>query len=435
MKNIVKNVHMMGIGGSGMAGVAMLASKMGYNVTGCDLESQTAYGKNIFKGHSPGHLKDTDLLVITPAVFYQNSKNPELVTGQKKGIVLTWQEFLGRYLQKGKKVICVAGTHGKSTTTAMAGKLLEDAGLDPLVLVGANVPWWGGNARYGKGKYFVCEADEFNDNFLNYSPEIIVLNNIEFDHPDFFKNEKQVFESFKKFVGRLVGMKILVVNKDAVGVQKLLGMIDVSELKIIGYSPKSQKLGFDLLIPGKHNVANALGVVALGKFLGISEVFIKKSLSDFSGVGRRMELIADLPAGKAGKNGVKVYDDYAHHPTAIAATLQGIRDLYPKSKIWAIDEPHGYKRTKALLPKYKGVFDSVDKVIIGPIFQARDKKDLSVTPQKVAKISEHPNALGVDSFDEIIENCKLEIGNYDVVVVMGAGKSYLWAREIASLLR
>jgi UDP-N-acetylmuramate--alanine ligase len=421
-------IHMMGIGGSGMAGVAFLASKMGYEVTGCDLESQTAYGKNIFKGHSADHLKDTDLLVITPAVFYQNKSHPEVLEAQKRKILMTWQEFLGRYLQKGKKVICVAGTHGKSTTTAMAGKLLEDAGLDPQVLVGANVPWWGGNARFGKGEYFVCEADEFNDNFLNYSPEIVILNNIEFDHPDFFKNEKQIFESFKKFINRLVGMKILIVNKDTAGVQKLLETIDTSDLKIIEYSPKDQRLGFDLPIPGKHNVANALGVVALGKFLGIDGKVIRKSLSSFSGIGRRMELIAD-------KNGVKVYDDYAHHPTAIAATLQGLRELYPKARIWAIDEPHGYKRTKALLPKYKGVFDSVDKVIIGPIFQARDRKDLSVTPQKVAKISEHPNALGVDSLDEIIENCKLEIGNYDVVVVMGAGKSYLWAREISTLLK
>jgi UDP-N-acetylmuramate--alanine ligase len=147
--NNIKKIHMMGIGGSGMSGVALLASKMGYEVTGCDLEGSTAYSENIFKGHSAEHLKKTDLLVVTPAVYYQNAKNPELLEGEKRKIVVTWQEFLGKYLCDGKKVICIAGTHGKSTTTAMAGKLLTDAGLDPLVIVGATVPEWNGNARYG----------------------------------------------------------------------------------------------------------------------------------------------------------------------------------------------------------------------------------------------------------------------------------------------
>ena len=419
---------MMGIGGSGMSGVALLASKMGYEVTGCDLEGSTAYSENIFKGHSAEHLKKTDLLVVTPAVYYQNAKNPELLEGEKRKIVVTWQEFLGKYLCDGKKVICIAGTHGKSTTTAMAGKLLTDAGLDPLVIVGATVPEWNGNARYGKGEYFVIEADEFNNNFLNYSPEIIILNNIEFDHPDFFKSEKEVFESFKKFIGKLTGMKILIVNGDAEGINKLLDSIDKSDLKIIKYSQENEKLGFDLAIPGKHNISNALGVTALGKFLGISENIIRKSLSAFPGIGRRMELIAD-------KNGIKVYDDYAHHPTAIAATLEGLRELYPNAKIWAIDEPHGFVRTTKLLDHYKNVFKDADKVLIGPIFKARDTETFGMTPQIVAEKSHHPDAKGYDSFEEIKKVIKNEVNGGDVVLVMGAGKSYLWAREIANSIK
>jgi UDP-N-acetylmuramate--alanine ligase len=209
-------LHFLGIGGSGVAGVAKLAKKFGYEVTGCDLEESTAYGEKIYKGHNVDHLKDIDLLIVSPAVYYQNSKNPELVEGEKRGIVMTWQEFLGKILLKDKKLICIAGTHGKSTTTAMAGKLLIDNGFDPVVVVGANVPGWAGNSRFGEGEYAVVEADEFNNNFLNYHPEIAIINNIEFDHPDFFKNEKEVQDSFDKFIKNLVGPKILITDRKSV---------------------------------------------------------------------------------------------------------------------------------------------------------------------------------------------------------------------------
>ena len=162
-------IHLMGVGGSGMAGVAFLASKMGYEVTGCDLEGSTAYAKNIFKGHSPDHLRDVDLLIVSPAVVYQNSNNAEFVEAKERKLVMTWEEFLGKILLKDKKLICIAGTHGKSTTTAMAGKLLIDNGFDPIVILGANVSEWGCSARFGHGDYAVVEADEFNNNFLKSS--------------------------------------------------------------------------------------------------------------------------------------------------------------------------------------------------------------------------------------------------------------------------
>ncbi len=390
----------MGVGGSGMAGVAKLALRMGYEVTGCDLETG---------GHDVKHLTNIDLLVVTPAVYYQNSKHPELLEGKKRGIVLTWQEFLGKYLHKGKKVICVAGTHGKSTTTAMVGKLLEDAGLDPLVNLGANYKDWNGGARYGKGVYFVTEADEFYDNFLNYHPEIIILNKVEFDHPDYFKSEKQMRESYKKFVANLVGKKILITQKDSLHKK------------------------FNLKVFGEYNQQNANMAYALGKKLGIKDEVIIKSLESFPGLERRMELISKDDGINPDLIGVKVYDDYAHHPTAIKATLDALREKYPKSRIWAIVEPHGYNRTHALLKKYKGVFQSADKVIIGPIFKARDSKTFGMTPEKIAKISKHPNIQAMHDINEIIGNLKFEIGNYDAVVVMGAGKSNLWAKEICNL--
>jgi UDP-N-acetylmuramate--alanine ligase len=422
-----KKIHLMGIGGSGMSGVALLAEASGYEVSGCDIEKNSAYAKNISVGHSKSHVAGSDLIIVSPAIYFQDENNEEVLEAKKQNKLVTWQEFTGKVLAKDKKVICIAGTHGKSTVTAMAGKLLEDAGLDPTVLVGARVPEWKGNARAGKGDYFIIEADEFNDNFLNYSPEIIVLNNIEFDHPDYFKSEEEVFESFKKFVKKLKGIKTLVVNKDSEGIQKLLKSTDTDAINVIEFSGKTDELGFTLKVSGKHNIENALGVVALGKLLEINSKTIESSLSTFKGIGRRMEFL-----GK--KSGVEIYDDYAHHPTAIKATLQALRESHPKARIWAIDEPHGFSRTHALLPLYKDVFIDAEKVLIGPIFKARDKETFGMTPSLVAETSGHDDAKGFDSFGEIKKILLDEVKSGDVIIVMGAGKSYLWAREVVDML-
>ena len=376
-----------------MAGVSFLASKMGYDVSGCDLEAG---------GHDINHLKNVDLLIVTPAVFYQSANHPELIECQRRKITLTWQEFLGKYLHKGKKVICIAGTHGKSTTTAMVGKLLEDAGFDPLVNLGANYKAWHGGARYGKGEYFVTEADEFFDNFLNYHPEIIILNTVEFDHPDYFKSEKQMRDSYQKFIGNLVGKKILITQED------------------------SLQKRFNLKVFGEHNQKNANMAYLLGKKLGIKEETIIKSLESFPGIERRMELIS-------GKGGIKVYDDYAHHPTAIKATLSAIREKYPKERIWAVYEAHSYSRTKALLSKYKGVFDSADKVVIGPIFKARDTKNFGISEESIKKASGHKDAICFNETSKMFKFLKDNLKSGDIILVMGAGKSYLWAKEICNL--
>lgn len=405
----MQKIHIMGIGGSGVSGVAILAMKMGYEVSGCDLEENTAYGKNIFKGHDPRHLDGVDFCLVSPAILYQNAKHPELLEASRKGILMTWQEFLGKHLLKNvhgkpdKKQICIAGTHGKSTTTAMAGKLLTDAGFDPIVMIGARVPEWNGSSRFGKGQYAVIEADEFNNNFLHYSPEIAIINNIEFDHPDYFKNEVEVQESFSKFSKNLVGQKILLTQKDSLNKK------------------------FNLKVYGQHNQKNANMVFLLGRALGINDEDIVKSLESFTGIGRRAEFIGET-------NGIKIFDDYAHHPTAIAATLEGLREQYPKNKIWVVVEPHGYARSHALLNNYAGVFDQADNVIIGPIYKARDKETFGVTPDSIALASHHKEIVGVASFEKIKTIVKKEIKSGDIVIVMGAGKSYVWAREILSML-
>lgn len=461
-------VHFIGIGGSGISAVSLLSQKMGYKVSGCDLEEKTAYLpivkkyiKKVFVGHDEVHLEGVDIVVVSPAVMYQNKNHAELIRAKRQKEMITWQEFLGRYLHQGKKIICVSGTHGKSTTSAMASSLLEDAGRDPSAVIGASVNKWNSNFRFGKGVYFVTEADEFYDNFLNFHPEIIILNNIEFDHPDYFNSQEALFESFTKFIRNLKGVRILIVNQESDGVKELfvrLGKKDLKNIKTYGYfikSPlfsvdvetkatirkknkkgttffaKSKDLGlrdeFNITLPGQHNVANALGPIILGRVLGINKKVIYKSLFSFSGIGRRLQLIGE-------NKGIRVYDDYAHHPTAIKATLSALRQFYPQNRIWAVVEPHSYSRTKALLKSYNGVFSEADKVIIGPIFKARDKQKFGVDSRSIVDVSGHRNARSLESMDRLIKLLKKEVKPKDIVLVMGAGKSYDWSRKILNSL-
>jgi UDP-N-acetylmuramate--alanine ligase len=467
--NKIRKIHFMGIGGSGMAAAALLAVKQGYEVSGCDLQESTAYSKKmneyvpkIFVGHDKSHVCNVDALIVTPAVLFINKNHPEVVEAKKRMFVMTWEEFLGKYLQKGKEVIAIAGTHGKSTTTALLSLIFEKAGKDPSVVVGGTLKEWGVNSREGKSNIFVTEADEFYDNFLNYTPSVIILNNIEYDHPDFFKTEDAMVDSFAKFVRKLERKKILVVNQDSIGIKRLFAKLGNHFLKILdiygytfGINPivkvnKTFKIKlvkkngngssfllqskdvrlhnlYHISMSGEHNVANSAGVIILSKLYGISDEVIQKVLSSFGGIGRRMELIGE-------SRGIRVYDDYAHHPTAIRATLSGLRQKYPKARIWAIIEAHSYSRTKALLSLYKNVFEIADKVIVGPIFKARDNQDFGISGQSIINVADHKDSVYLDSIDKIVEKVKREVKSGDIILIMGAGESYKWARQILSML-
>ncbi|MFZ2202346.1 MAG: Mur ligase family protein, partial [Microgenomates group bacterium] len=381
-----KHIHFMGIGGSGMSAVALLAKHAGFEVSGCDLQESTPYldkcknaGIKLYVGHDKSHLKDIDIFAITAATFFQSQDQPEFIAGKKLKKMMQWQEFMAKYLHQGKEVISIAGTNGKSTTTALAALVLEEAGLDPSVMIGATMKKWGTNYRAGKSKYFAVESDEFFDNFLAYHPNIIILNNIEFDHPDFFKSFDHVLNTFKKFVGNLKGEKTLIFNQDDPGIKKLFTKLEkrrLSALNLIGYTLKTRPLikvenstrglikttspkgtvfeainpnlklksRFNLILPGDYNVSNALGVITLAAMLGIKPQIMNSVFRNFEGIGRRLDKIGET------KNKIIVYDDYGHHPSAIKVTLEALKQRYPKQKIWTIIEPHGFSRTKATLP-------------------------------------------------------------------------------------
>lgn len=465
-----KKVHFMGIGGSGVSAVVQLAHHQGFDISGCDQQTDTPYiekvkkdGIKVYTGHDSTHLDNIDILAASPAAFFQKPLHPELALAVKKNIAMTWQKFLGLYLHKNKFVICIAGTHGKSTTTAMCSLLFEDADLDPSVMIGATIPRWNNNARSGNGKYFITESDEFFDNFLNYSPDIIVLNNIEPDHPDYFKSQKQLYESFSKHLLNLTNKKLLIFNQDSPGIKRLFKLLPQNffkTTKLIGYSLNQKPLipshtsitavttkrdptgttftissthfklkneNFTLPVPGDFNVSNALGVITLALTQNIPLETIKSSLSNFSGIGRRLELLGT-------PNNITIYDDYAHHPTAVKLTLAALKQRHPNQRIYCVVEPHSFSRTKQLLTWYKGAFDDASKVIIAPIFQARDTHDHHISTQDVVNVSKHKNITSISNFNDITATLKQELKPNDIVIVMGAGKSYQLSRQILNSL-
>lgn len=402
-----------------MSAVANLAIEAGFQVSGCDQNTDTPYISSlknkkirIYKGNSKSHLDNDTQLIISPAATFSDNKE---VKAAKKPI--TWQNFLGENLAKDKITICIAGTHGKSTTTALTARVFEEAGFDPSVMIGAKVNAWGTNYRSGKGEYFIIESDEFYDNFLNYSPDVIILNNIEFDHPDYFKSESQLFSSFKKHIESLKGLKTLIYNKDDLGNKKLIKLIDKNILKNITLIPFSiknkKKINVNLI--GEHNQANALAVIKLSEVFNVDKKIVQTTLKNFRGIGRRMEIIFS--------KGPIIIDDYAHHPTAIRKTLKALREKYPKNTVHAIIEPHSFSRTKATLPLYKNAFESADYVYIAPIFKGRDTEDFGINEESIIKMANHKNISKYDH-DEFKAN------KNDVIIVMGAGNSYKIAREL-----
>ncbi|OGD78674.1 UDP-N-acetylmuramate--L-alanine ligase [Candidatus Collierbacteria bacterium RIFOXYB1_FULL_49_13] len=464
-----QHIHFMGIGGSGVSAVVQIAHHQGYEVSGCDLQTDTPYiekvkkdGISVSTGHDPKHLAGIDLLAASPAAFFQKPLHPELQQALAEKKAVTWQNFLGNYLHRNKHVICIAGTHGKSTTTAIASLMFEDAGLDPSVVIGATVTRWHNNYRLGNSPYFLTESDEFFDNFLNYHPDTIILNNIEPDHPDYFKSQKQLYQSFAKHLKSLKGSKQLIFSQDSPGIKKLFDQYDLplSTFSLIGYTLSSHPLIdtphslrvtkilhnptstqftinsryfklcdeiFTLPVPGDYNVSNALGVIALGLLHGLTPAAIKSSLSQFTGIGRRLELLGT-------PQNIHIYDDYAHHPTAVKLTLEALKQMHPNSRIFCVIEPHSFSRTKQLLAWYKHVFDEAAEVLITPIFPARDTKTFGISPQHIADVSKHSNITAYKDFDQILNRIKSTVHPGDVVVIMGAGKSYQLSQQILKSL-
>lgn len=433
-------VHFLGIGGSGASAAAAIAQAQGFEVTGCDKNINNEFTnlftkEQLFLNHNPNHLAshtssgnvNIDILAITPAILSLDPDNRELTKAKELGIeILTWQQFTGKYLMNDKLVIAICGTHGKSTTTAMVAKILEDANLNPTVLLGAIVPEWKTNYRIGgqnsnDRRYFVIEADEFNDNFLAYNPDIIIVTNIEMDHPEYFKDLNAYLQSFEKFllktkqtiIANLLDKNVAEVVKDVMKQSKVTAL-DFNKLDV----------KIDLQIPGNHNISNAKAAFQTALLLGVKPEIILKSLNRYTGVSRRFEYLGDF-------NGAKVFSDFGHHPTEIEKTIISVREKFPDKKIYLFYQPHMFSRTKALFKDFVKVFQNLpaDGVVILDIYPSREK-DTGIISSKELVEAINKESVAYSTFSELEEEMVRNVDSEDILFFMGAGDIDKFAREI-----
>lgn len=436
------HIHFIGIGGISMSGLAQIALKMGYKVTGSDrakshiTDKLEALGAVIFEGHNEKNISGAVLCVHTAAV---KKDNPEMAAALKNNIrLIDRAEFLGAVMKNYKHAVGVSGTHGKTTTTSMLAHALINAELDPTISVGGELDIIDGNIRTGGNDFFVTEACEYTNSFLKFFPTIALITNIEEDHLDFFTGGiEQIRESFRSFAELTRGKGNVVALGSDENIQ--LALKD-SDLDITTYGMTEEydyypqniiyRAGYpsfdvynngifvchlDLNVPGEHNILNSLATVAVSILMGADSEKVARGIESFKGVHRRFEK-------KGLFNGAVILDDYAHHPTEIKATLKAAKE-FPHNKIICIFQPHTYSRTKTLWQSFVEAFDDTDELIITHIYAAREKFDGVTRPEKLTEDIQYRgiNAKYIDDFNDITEYVKSIASDGDIIFTMGAG--------------
>ena len=434
------HVHFIGIGGTGLSAIARVLLEKGYTVSGSDrtksplFDAITEAGARTFIGHAAPQIEGADLVIRSSAV---PDDNPEVIAAKAVGIpVLKRSEFLTEFTQ-GKETLAVAGSHGKTTTTAMLIWILDQLGADPSFVAGGVVNQLGTNARAGAGEYFAIEADEYDNMFLGLAPKIAVVTNIEHDHPDCFPTPEDYRAAFKAFLQNVRSDGRALVCWDNEGARSLAEEL-ASEITILGYgvSPEAayraadirfenglpvftffkgdQDLGeVKLAVPGRHNVINATAVLAVIDQLGLDLSKAVQALGVFTGAGRRFEIL-----GMA--DGVTVIDDYGHHPTELAATLQAAKSRYPDSRVWAVWQPHTYTRTRTLEADFIRALTTADQAVILKIYAAREA-DPGYSAVRIAEALPAEKAMYCETFDAASTLLIEKLAPGDVVIVFSAG--------------
>ena len=452
--------HFMGIGGFGISAIARVMYEMGYTISGCDmndsplLEFFRSENIPIDLEHSETHLTDhtPSALVVSSAI---PEDNVEIKKAYAEGIPVYKRSDILGFLMQDRHGITVAGTHGKTTTTAMISYLLTRGGKAPSYIIGGVAKNLSTNAHAGVGSAFVIEADEYDGMFLGLKPQIAILTSLEMDHPDMFADIHEVRELFKQFLELLPDDGLLVANTDSEETQVFLKARQASELPVIGYGfnfresdwfAENVRLNDDgytqftvrhgrhkaaeivLQIPGKHNISNALAAIAVGDTLGIPPTHSAEILAKFEGIGRRFDIIGV-------ERGITIVDDYAHHPTAIWSTLEGARFQYPSSKIWAVWQPHTYSRTQALLDDFVQCFSFADEVIVTDIYRSRDTETFGITPESIVKAIEHDSVQHVSGMETVATYLHEYVRTGDVVIVMSAGSAVQISAQLLKMLK
>jgi len=449
-------VHFMGIDGAGMCALAELLVRSGGKITGCDLKEGArmrrleSLGGGIHLGHHPRHVDDASALVITAAV---PDDHPEVARALERGIpVLKRAAALGAVVNHGR-VVAIAGTHGKTTTTAMATEVLAAGGMDPTGLVGGTVVAWKGNLRYGRGDLFVVEADEYDRSFHELEPYVAVVTNVEAEHLDVYGELAGVEEGFRDFLENVRSGGRVVVCADDTGASRLLaglpwegytyGLSSGSQLRAVdvdstaaGIHCRVVENGDDvgslfLGVPGLHNLRNALGAAAAARYLGVEWGAIALGLAAYHGVERRFERLGQVA-------GVDVIDDYAHHPMEIRATLQAVRAIYPDRQVVAVFQPHLFSRTRDFHRDFGVSLTGADVVWVTDVFPAREPPIPGVTGELIVaaardhggpQVHYHPDLEGLPA--ALVPT----LHHGDVVVTLGAGSVEVVGALVLDLLR
>jgi UDP-N-acetylmuramate--alanine ligase len=438
--------HLIGIGGTGLSAIARVLFERGETVTGSDMaaspgsEELMQIGIKVFIGHEKHNINGAKTVIRSSAI---QDSNPEVIAALEAGIpVLKRRDFLSELTGK-QKVIAVAGTHGKTTTTAMIAWCLKSSGFDPSFVIGSNSKNLESNAAYGKGDYFVIEADEYDNMFLGLEPDILVVTNIEHDHPDCFPTKDAYLNAFKQLLKNVKSGGYLIACQDNEGVRNLLcecnhvvtcityGIREKSDLQIksIHYAQdagirfsvhdNTQKLlpasseQISLQLPGEHNALNATAALAVAAIVHADFSKTSEALSVFAGTGRRFDIIGQV-------NGITIIDDYGHHPTEIKATLAGARSLFAGKKIWTVWQPHTYSRTKELFGEFCGAFSDSDHVIVTEIYRSREQEQ-DYTAELVVKAMEHPDKYFLPQLQDAVDFLKDHLNSGDVLIVFSAG--------------
>ncbi|HIB72041.1 MAG TPA: UDP-N-acetylmuramate--L-alanine ligase [Candidatus Marinimicrobia bacterium] len=451
----VKKVHFVGIGGIGMSGIAELLINLGFEVTGSDMKTTDItknlqkHGAVIHEGHKPGNVNDSDVLVYSSAV---QADNPELKRAKKKLIpIIRRAEMLGELLKLKQTSVAISGTHGKTTTTSMMGSVLTEAGMDPTLVVGGVVKSLDVNALLGQGDVIVVEADEFDKSFLQLTPTYAIITNIDSDHMDCYDSEQDLLNAFAQYANATPFYGAVVACVDEPMVKRILP--DISRPVITyGFSGdaefqadsrvyrevrstfvakhREEELGeVELIVPGAHNIKNALAVIALGMEMEINFDTISNGLKQFSGVKRRFEI-------KGVFDDVMIVDDYAHHPTEVSATLRAIKNGWDR-RLVTVFQPHLYSRTQNFYEDFARSFLISDVLIVTDVYPAREEPLAGVTGELItnmAKSMGHENVYWVEDKKRLIAAMKALVEPGDLVITMGAGDIWRICDEYAAML-
>ncbi|HEY9165154.1 MAG TPA: UDP-N-acetylmuramate--L-alanine ligase [Candidatus Kryptonia bacterium] len=453
----VRRIHMVGIGGIGMSGIAEILLDQGFEVSGSDRQLSEItdrlkkLGAKIYKGHSSKNLGQADVVVYSSAV---HQDNPELLAAMDKKIPVIRRAEMLAELMRMKYGIAIAGTHGKTTTTSMTSLVLMEGGLDPTVIVGGKLSSFGGtNARLGHGEYIVVEADEFDRSFLQLTPVIGAITTLEREHLDIYTDLEDIKRAFVEFANKVPFYGFVILCLDEPSIQEILplvrkkvvtyGLNAQADLRAVNISFNTNHCKYTLLrngkdlgeialnVPGVHNVKNSLAAIGIGLELGIEFPSIKKAVEMFTGVYRRLELKAEV-------DGVMVVDDYAHHPTEVEATLSALKSGWPQKRVVAVFQPHLFSRTRDFHDEFGRSFLNADVLVVTEIYAAREEPIQGITGELIvndARAFGHKEAFYVADKRQL-PDFLLKVGKAgDIVVTLGAGDITKYGEEFVSKLK